>query len=135
MTVALSAPSFDDLPPITLDPSQYYNVTEPRGNFIPYTNRKTNIKSNSSSKDASPSQILETFHLPSGIGATCVLKSPFNSSFDRDAFLALKNNPHSFELVLKYFNTECQGVFQRGIFLDHYLPDADVIHNTTWFGK
>lgn len=27
-----------DLPPLILSPSQYHNYTQPRGNFIPYTN-------------------------------------------------------------------------------------------------
>ena len=120
MTVALSAPSFDDLPPITIDPSQFYNVTRPRGNFIPYTNRNPKVKYNSTSKDAIPSQILKTFHLPSGIGAACVLKSPFNSSFNN-----LKKHPNTYE----YFNKECERMFNPGLFVDNYLPY--IIPNTT----
>ena len=117
MTVALSAPSFDDLPPITIDPSQFYNVTKPRGNFIPYTNRNPKIKYNSTSKDANPSQILKTFHMASGIGAACVLKSPFNSSFHN-----FKRNPHT----SGYFNKECEREFNPGLFLDNYLSSINL---------
>ena len=117
MTVALSAPSFDDLPPITIDPSQFYNVTKPHGNFIPYTNRNPKIKYNSTSKDAIPSQIMKTFHMASGIGAACVLKSPFNSSFYN-----FMKNPHT----SGYFNKECEREFNPGIFLDRYLPYVDL---------
>ena len=136
MTVALSAPSVDDLPPLMLDPTQYYNVTQPRGNFIPFANRrKPSANYNNNLTEASASQLIETFHLPSGIGATCVLKSPFNSTFDRDAAIRLKYYPHQFELFSKYFNKGCRSVFQPGIHLDNYIPDADVIHNASWFGK
>ncbi len=33
-------------------------------------------------QDATPGDIARTFRLPSGVGATCCLKTPFNSSFD-----------------------------------------------------
>ena len=135
MTVALSAPSVDDLPPLVLDPAQYYNVTWPRGNFITFANRNPNVKFNSSSTDAKSSQLIETFHLPSGVGATCLLKAPFNSSFDHDAAIELRSHPRSFELLSRYFNEECRSVFQPGIHLDNYIPDADVIHNASWYGK
>ena len=134
MTVALSAPSFDDLPPLTIDPSQYYNATEPRGNFIPFANRKLGTQLNSNVKDASSRAILKTFHLPSGIGATCVLKSPFNSSFIHDTRITKKSRPHSFKLLSEYFNKECNSVFQPGIYLDNYIPNADII-NAPWYSK
>uniref|UniRef100_A0A8C3QEA9 ATP-binding cassette sub-family A member 2 n=1 Tax=Geospiza parvula TaxID=87175 RepID=A0A8C3QEA9_GEOPR len=35
------------------------------------------------SPDASPQQLVNTFHLPSGVGATCVLKTPFNNTLDQ----------------------------------------------------
>lgn len=83
MTVALTAPQVQDQPPIVISPAQYYNYTQPRGNFIPYTNVNTKKPEVPSwSKDASPSKLIATFRLPSGVAATCVLKSPFNSSFD-----------------------------------------------------
>uniref|UniRef100_A0A8D2PRP9 ATP-binding cassette sub-family A member 2 n=1 Tax=Zosterops lateralis melanops TaxID=1220523 RepID=A0A8D2PRP9_ZOSLA len=31
----------------------------------------------------SPQQLVNTFHLPSGVGATCVLKTPFNNTLDQ----------------------------------------------------
>uniref|UniRef100_A0A8C5JNS6 ATP-binding cassette sub-family A member 2 n=1 Tax=Junco hyemalis TaxID=40217 RepID=A0A8C5JNS6_JUNHY len=35
------------------------------------------------SPDASPQQLVNTFRLPSGVGATCVLKTPFNNTLDQ----------------------------------------------------
>ncbi|GFR75970.1 ATP-binding cassette sub-family A member 2-like, partial [Elysia marginata] len=40
MTVALAAPSVDDLPPLELSPTQFTNVTLPTGNFIPFTDER-----------------------------------------------------------------------------------------------
>ena len=65
-----------------MSPAQYYNYTQPRGDFIPYANNQGTLSN--WSQDATPNDIVNTFHLPSGIGATCVLKTPFNSSFDAD---------------------------------------------------
>lgn len=45
MTVALAAPSVDDLPPLELSTLQYYNVTQPHGNFIPITNERLSCRS------------------------------------------------------------------------------------------
>ena len=69
------------MPPITLSPAQYYNYTQPRGNFIPYANHEEE-PSPDWSGDASASELIQTFKLPCGMAATCLLKTPFNSSFD-----------------------------------------------------
>lgn len=45
MTVALAAPSVDDLPPIELSTLQYYNVTHLGGNFVPITNERMSSRS------------------------------------------------------------------------------------------
>ena len=67
MTVALSAPKDEDPPPLELSPSQYFNLTQPRGNFIPYTNERPNSeRAQHYLYDAGPEDLIKTFHLPSG---------------------------------------------------------------------
>ena len=135
MTIALSAPSVDDLPPLVLDPSHYFDITQPRGNFIPFFNRQSTGKSNYTTTDASASQIIHTFRLPSGIGSKCILKTPFNNTFDIDAAMKLYKNPHNVELFSKFFNEECRRVYNTDIILNISIPDSSVIQNTTWNGK
>ena len=120
MTVALSAPGLEDLPALELSPSQYFNLTQPRGNFIPYANHKLGQPLNRSS-DAGPEQIIRTFHYPSGIGATCVLRSPFNI-FDID-YLKHKN----YKLLLKYFEPSCEKVFVHGLPLENFVPPLPTV--------
>ncbi|GBL93401.1 ATP-binding cassette sub-family A member 2 [Araneus ventricosus] len=43
MSVALTAPKVEDLPPLVLSPSQYYNYTQPEGNVIPYSRNRLDI--------------------------------------------------------------------------------------------
>lgn len=43
MSVALTAPKVEDLPPLVLSPSQYYNYTQPEGNVIPYARNRLDI--------------------------------------------------------------------------------------------
>jgi ATP-binding cassette subfamily A (ABC1) protein 2 len=128
MTVALTAPQVQDLPPIILSPAQYYNYTQPRGNFIP-----TSVASESAaaawSKDASASDIMATFHLASGVGATCVLKSPFNSSFDADILRSLNFTSHSLQLLEQYFESGCDSVFVKGLPMMNFVPPAPVLIN------
>ena len=45
MTVALAAPSVNDLPPLELSTLQYYNVTQPRGHFVPVTSEQMSLGS------------------------------------------------------------------------------------------
>lgn len=83
MTVALTGPKMLDEPPLVLSPTQFYNYTQPVGNFIPYTN--VNGKRHgmpSWSKDASAHDLISTFKLPSGVGSICVLKSPLDNPFE-----------------------------------------------------
>ncbi|CAI9718098.1 ATP-binding cassette sub-family A member 2-like isoform X2 [Octopus vulgaris] len=132
MTVALTAPGLDDLPPIELSPSQYFNLTQPEGNYIPYANQKT--KQFNKSSDAGPDEIIRTFYYPSGVGATCVLKSPFNISFSGSD---LHKN---YKLLLKYFEDSCEKVFVHGLPLDNFVPplplsknkDNQMKSNTSW---
>ena len=75
MTVALTAPRVKNPPPLVLSPALYFNYTQPRGNFIPYSNtRRGPAEMPAWSQDAGPSRLIQTFRLPSGVSATCLLK-------------------------------------------------------------
>ena len=67
MTVALSAPKDEDLPPLEMSPSQYYNVTQPKGNYIPYSNEHDSNRAMKYLSDAGPIDLINTFKLPSGL--------------------------------------------------------------------
>ncbi|XP_066509169.1 ATP-binding cassette sub-family A member 2-like [Hoplias malabaricus] len=122
MTVALSVPEIGDLPPLILSPSQYHNYTQPRGNFIPYANEDRVQYRSKMSPDASPQKIINTLRLPSGVGATCVLKTPFNSTLDQ---LAQTLNPYannSKTLAARYFDSMCLDSFTQGVPLSNFVP-------------
>uniref|UniRef100_A0A673JU23 ATP-binding cassette sub-family A member 2-like n=2 Tax=Sinocyclocheilus rhinocerous TaxID=307959 RepID=A0A673JU23_9TELE len=122
MTVALSVPQIGDLPPLILSPSQYHNYTQPRGNFIPYANEDRLQYRSKLSTDASPQRIVNTLRLPSGVGATCVLKTPFNSTLDQ---LAQTLNPYannSKTLAARYFDSMCLDSFTQGVPLSNFVP-------------
>ncbi|KAL7836826.1 hypothetical protein AOLI_G00281100 [Acnodon oligacanthus] len=122
MTVALSVPEIGDLPPLILSPSQYHNYTQPRGNFIPYANEDRLQYRSKMSPDASPQKIINTLRLPSGVGATCVLKTPFNSTLDQ---LAQTLNPYannSKTLAARYFDSMCLDSFTQGVPLSNFVP-------------
>ncbi|KAI4880963.1 hypothetical protein NFI96_013715 [Prochilodus magdalenae] len=122
MTVALSVPEIGDLPPLILSPSQYHNYTQPRGNFIPYANEDRLQYRSKLSPDASPQKITNTLRLPSGVGATCVLKTPFNSTLDQ---LAQTLNPYannSKTLAARYFDSMCLDSFTQGVPLSNFVP-------------
>uniref|UniRef100_A0A8C2BLM6 ATP-binding cassette sub-family A member 2 n=1 Tax=Cyprinus carpio TaxID=7962 RepID=A0A8C2BLM6_CYPCA len=122
MTVALSVPEIGDLPPLILSPSQYHNYTQPRGNFIPYANEDRLQYRSKLSPDASPQRIVNTLRLPSGVGATCVLKTPFNSTLDQ---LAQTLNPYannSKTLAARYFDSMCLDSFTQGVPLSNFVP-------------
>uniref|UniRef100_F6S4S8 ATP-binding cassette sub-family A member 2 n=1 Tax=Monodelphis domestica TaxID=13616 RepID=F6S4S8_MONDO len=119
MTVALSVPEIGDLPPLILSPSQYHNYTQPRGNFIPYANEERHEYRLRLSPDASPQQLVNTFRLPSGVGATCVLKTPANGT------LVLTLNLSSSEsrvLAARYFDAMCIDSFTQGLPLSNFVP-------------
>uniref|UniRef100_A0A669CRM0 ATP-binding cassette sub-family A member 2 n=1 Tax=Oreochromis niloticus TaxID=8128 RepID=A0A669CRM0_ORENI len=122
MTVALSVPEIGDLPPLILSPSQYHNYTQPRGNFIPYANEDRPQYRNKLSPDASPQKIINTFRLPSGIGATCILKTPFNSTLDQLAQTLNPNANNSKTLAARYFDSMCLDSFTQGVPLSNFVP-------------
>uniref|UniRef100_A0A4W5PCT7 ATP-binding cassette sub-family A member 2 n=1 Tax=Hucho hucho TaxID=62062 RepID=A0A4W5PCT7_9TELE len=122
MTVALSVPSIGDLPPLVLSPSQYHNYTQPRGNFVPYANEDRPQYSSKLSPDASPQKIANTLRLPSGVGATCVLKTPFNSTLDQLAQTLNPSANNSKTLAARYFDSMCLDSFTQGVPLSNFVP-------------
>ncbi|XP_074871184.1 ATP-binding cassette sub-family A member 2 isoform X2 [Carettochelys insculpta] len=122
MTVALSVPEIGDLPPLILSPSQYHNYTQPKGNFIPYANEERREYRIKLSPDASPQQLVSTFHLPSGVGATCVLKTAFNSTLDQLVQTLNLNSNESKMLAAKYFDAMCVDSFTQGLPLSNFVP-------------
>uniref|UniRef100_A0A8C3V0I9 ATP-binding cassette sub-family A member 2 n=1 Tax=Catharus ustulatus TaxID=91951 RepID=A0A8C3V0I9_CATUS len=149
MTVALSVPEIGDLPPLILSPSQYHNYTQPKGNFIPYANEERHEYRIRLSPDASPQQLVNTFHLPSGVGATCVLKTPFNNTLDQPVQTLNLNSNETKMLAAKYFDAMCIDSFTQGLPLSNFVPpppspapsdypmsvDEDLLHawNSTTF--
>ncbi|XP_023814646.1 ATP-binding cassette sub-family A member 2 isoform X3 [Oryzias latipes] len=122
MTVALSVPEIGDLPPLILSPSQYHNYTQPRGNFIPYANEERPQYRNKLSPDASTQKIINTLRLPSGVGATCVLKTPFNSTLDQLAQTLNPSANNSKTLAAQYFDSMCLDSFTQGVPLSNFVP-------------
>lgn len=128
MTVALTAPKVEDLPPLVLSPAQYYNYTQPRGNFVPYNNEALITKQQNNQHKSklyiNSQQLIHTFYLPSGLGATCVLKKPFNNSFDADILKTITQNYSSstFQLLSRYFEPGCESVFVHGLPLSNFVP-------------
>ncbi|KAM8759875.1 ATP-binding cassette sub-family A member 2 [Acanthopagrus schlegelii] len=122
MTVALSVPEIGDLPPLILSPSQYHNYTQPRGNFIPYANENRPQYRGKLSPDASPQKIINTLRLPSGVGATCVLKTPFNSTLDQLAQTLNPSANNSKTLAARYFDSMCLDSFTQGVPLSNFVP-------------
>ncbi|XP_049567114.1 ATP-binding cassette sub-family A member 2 isoform X3 [Orcinus orca] len=119
MTVALSVPEIGDLPPLVLSPSQYHNYTQPHGNFIPYANEERREYRLRLSPDAGPQQLVSTFRLPSGVGATCVLKSPANSSLGPTLNLS---SGESRLLATRFFDSMCLESFTQGLPLSNFVP-------------
>ncbi|XP_072015894.1 ATP-binding cassette sub-family A member 2-like isoform X3 [Amphiura filiformis] len=116
MSVALSAPQIGNLPELVLSPSQYHPLEYPKGNFIPYANEALNKRRTyhiyrSTSGDAGPTQLTETLKYPAGIGATCVLKTPFNGSLD--LLVESLNFSASVDLTEKYYDPMCKQSFQK----------------------
>ncbi|CAM1324270.1 ABCA2 (predicted) [Pycnogonum litorale] len=128
MSVALTAPKTEDLPPIILSPSEYYNYTQPEGNVIPYSNHFQDFENNTKerwSKDGDSRKLVKSLHLPSGVGATCVLKSPFNDSIDIDMLNFTKSR--NFKLISEYFEPMCQSVFVPGVPLENFVPPIPIV--------
>lgn len=109
MSVALTAPDITDLPELILSPTQFYAMSKPDENVMGLANNKLDLFEDRLSDDAVSSDIAATFSLPSGPGATCVLKSPYIlSKFVED---------HYTPGLLKeeFFDSMCGDFFQNGI--------------------
>lgn len=74
------------------------------------------------SHDASPQQIANTLRLPSGVGSTCVLKTPFNSTLDQLAQTLNLNSNESKMLAAQYFDSMCLDSFTQGVPLSNFVP-------------
>ncbi|CAD5121418.1 DgyrCDS9938 [Dimorphilus gyrociliatus] len=117
MTVALTAPKMDDLPPLVLSPAMYFNYTRPRGNFIPFAVVDSLPPFAENSKDASPTKLSETFKLLAGVGATCILKDPFNNPSNK------KELEHNLGNMFRFYesNPSCKSVFVEGLPIDKFI--------------
>ena len=71
------------------------------------------------SPDASPQQLVSTFRLPSGVGATCVLKSPANGSLGSTLNLS---SGESRLLAARFFDSMCLESFTQGLPLSNFVP-------------
>ena len=71
------------------------------------------------SPDAGPQQLVGTFRLPSGVGATCVLKSPANGSLGPTLNLS---SGESRLLAARFFDSMCLESFTQGLPLSNFVP-------------
>ncbi|KAL3870668.1 hypothetical protein ACJMK2_038713 [Sinanodonta woodiana] len=117
MTVALSAPKDEDPPRLELSTSQYAKALKPRGNYVPYSNEHSSNRSLEYLQDAGPQDIINTFSYPSGIGATCVLKSPW---MNENQIGVVVNSTVYFILLEEYFSNGCESVFAKETYARYY---------------
>lgn len=66
--------------------------------------------------------LANTFYLPSGIGATCVLKTAFNSTLDQLVQSLNMNSNESKMLAAQYFDAMCVDSFTQGLPLSNFVP-------------
>lgn len=62
---------------------------------------------------------MSTFRLPSGVGATCVLKSPANGSLGSTLNLS---SGESRLLAARFFDAMCLESFTQGLPLSNFVP-------------
>ncbi|CAL8135403.1 unnamed protein product [Orchesella dallaii] len=107
MSVALTVPDITELPEFQLSPVQYFKMNRPDENSIGLANNMLDLFEERTSDDADSSDIANTFYLPSGPGASCVLKTPFIlSNFT-------EHQPNFFKE--EFFDSMCKEWFQNGI--------------------
>lgn len=74
MTVALSAPGFQDLPALELSSSQFYPLTKPEGTYVPFSYYvKPTVERDEES--ATTEELVETLKFIVGLGPTCTLNN------------------------------------------------------------
>ena len=59
-----------------------------------------------------------------GVGATCVLRSAHNSSFDSELIAQINHTRRNYRLLERYFEPRCRDVFVHGITLNNFVPEA-----------
>ncbi|XP_074655833.1 ATP-binding cassette sub-family A member 2-like [Tubulanus polymorphus] len=133
MTVALTAPLAQDLPPLVMSPAQYYNYTQRDSNIIPYaTDQRQQRKIKT--EDAQPGAVIDSL-LNYGISATCILKTPFQNPFDSLPQvmnqLERLDNQQKWDFLSAYFNPGCRDVFVQGFHLSSYMPPSYIIPAAT----
>uniref|UniRef100_A0A2R5LDX6 ATP-binding cassette sub-family A member 2 n=1 Tax=Ornithodoros turicata TaxID=34597 RepID=A0A2R5LDX6_9ACAR len=131
MSVALTAPHVEDPPSLVLSPSRYYNYTQPGGNVLPYAYRDG--EHTSWSKEADAHQLASTLRLPSGIGATCVLRWPLNGTSSilvQSSSLANYSDRSLDWDMLGAFEPQCRSVFVPGLPLDNFVPPLPTVETT-----
>lgn len=72
--------------------------------------------------DASPGDVVHTLRLPSGVGSTCVLRTPFNSTLDQLARTLDPSANDSKTLAARYFDPMCLDSFTQGVPLSNFVP-------------
>ncbi|XP_077992841.1 ATP-binding cassette sub-family A member 2-like [Glandiceps talaboti] len=81
--------------------------------YVPYTDVRKTLPSNLTEgefQDTGVDKLLDTLHYPGGLGATCLLSSPFNSTLD-----GLLHTNSSIELTSKDFNQMCQKTIPKSL--------------------
>lgn len=110
MTIALSAPKNSDPNPLVMSTAQYYDLTFPEGNFIPFSIYSPNMSFTSPNNSHSLNfsrKLAETFFLPSGIGASCVLKANGTSAFRSGE----TNEINADRLSREDYSSGCEDIF------------------------
>ena len=139
MTIALSAPTLSDPEPIVLSTTQYYEATQPEGNFIPFyieaapsnnltsgtfnSINSTQVNTQNGGSDEKSSaicykDIIDTFLLPSGFGSSCLLKPSrkLNQNTVNQSSSRTSNYGH---LEVESYIPECHGY--KATYADHRI--------------
>ena len=108
MSIALSLPSSNNSLPLVLSLSQFHNLTQPRGNFLPYSDQSAvfPVRRRYPEVDANASHIISTFFQLSGLGTACVLKKNSTFFLEPDAIYSY-NKSFLKEFIFKHFSPEC----------------------------
>ncbi|XP_070532576.1 ATP-binding cassette sub-family A member 2-like [Ptychodera flava] len=129
MTVALLAPQIGNLPPLVLSPSQYRYLDNAQGNYVPFADEarynRDHIVYKSPDGDAGPAKLTSTLYYPAGIGATCVLRDPYNKTILSQMFDDL-NYTLSDEMIAKYYDDMCLLAVKHRKIYPHHIPKPDV---------
>lgn len=117
MTVALSAPGFEDLPALELSTAQFYPLTKPEGTYLPYSyniqpNRTTTITNTTDVRSATTRDIVDTLTYLIGLGGTCTLNCD-NLTSILDVLSLNQSNGKLFRSELFGHTKSCQMVLDQ----------------------